>query len=227
MASFDQRERWHAIDRTWQHPTELVIESVTAALPTLLPFGAREQEFYRFLRDIENWGTRNDKLQLLKDDKKGQLKCTTDCFLTPSEWLCCIEKETVLSVDHRLTIGWPDCKFLRPVELLAACLKATASRFRSCDAAKIREDPWRVRSTYVNIIPDIPDILWYTVIYLTWQVTMQLVRLVTSYSRVRRSRRSWLHNAEMQYRHTSACSRQAISQCGKLWQVQGLGAVCQ
>ena len=78
---------------------------MTAALPTLLPFGAREQEFYRFLRDIENWGTRNDKLQLLKDDKKGQLKCTTDCFLTPSEWLCCIEKETVLSVDHRLTIG--------------------------------------------------------------------------------------------------------------------------
>ena len=91
-------------------------------------------------------------------------------------------------------------------------------------SVKIREGWGQPMSTSYLIYC---DILWYTVIYLTWQVTMQLVRLVTSYSRVRRSRRSWLHNAAMQYRHTSACSRQAISQCGKLWQVQGLGAVCQ
>ena len=152
--------------------------------------------------------------------RKGSSNAPRTAFSHPLNGYAALKKKQ----SCRLTIGWPDCKFLRPVELLAACLKATASRFRSCDAAKIREDPWRVRSTYVNIIP---DILWYTVIYLTWQVTMQLVRLVTSYSRVRRSRRSWLHNAAMQYRHTSACSRQAISQCGKLWQVQGLGAVCQ
>ena len=172
MASFDQRERWHAIDRTWQHPTELVIESVTAALPTLLPFGAREQEFYRFLRDIENWGTRNDKLQLLKDDKKGQLKCTTDCFLTPSEWLCCIEKETVLSVDHRLTIGWPSVDQIANSFGQLSCWRLAWKQLQVDFApvtlrrsVKIREGWGQPMSTSYLIYLIYCDILWYTVIY--------------------------------------------------------------
>ena len=138
------------------------------------------------------------------------------------------------SVDHRLTIGWPSHRLTigwPSVDQIANSFGQLSCWRLAWKQLQVDFAPVMLRRSVkgeVNLCQHHTWYTWYTVIYLTWKVTMQLVRLVTSYSRVRRSRRSWLHNAAMQYRHTSASSRQAISQCGKLWQrVQGLGAVCQ